>query len=79
MPTAVTQKGQVTIPKRVRDEMQLVPGALVEIESDGAGGARIAKANAPVIEDPLARFRGVLDLGMSTDDYMLWLRGDPAD
>ena len=41
MTTRLTSKGQVTIPKRIRDELQLLPGAAVDfsvnaIEGDGS-------------------------------------------
>ena len=80
MASAVTQKGQVTIPKRVRDAMGLKPGAMVEVESDGQGGARIVKVKAVAGEDSFARFLGIgrLPGGMSTDEYMALIR-DPID
>lgn len=37
MATTLTSKGQVTIPKRIRDAMQLVPGAPVEFSVNAAG------------------------------------------
>lgn len=76
MDTAVTQKGQVTIPKAVRDEMGLKPGARVQIELDGQGGARIVHAPAPVSR--FARFRGIAKSadGLTTDEIMRLMRGD---
>lgn len=38
--TSVTSKGQVTIPKRVRQALGITPGSKVEFDLDG-GGARI--------------------------------------
>lgn len=80
MASAVTQKGQVTIPKRVRDAMGVGPGTLVEIESDGQGGARIVKLAPTVALAGWARFRGVGTLpdGLSVDEYMTLTR-DPMD
>ena len=37
MATTLTSKGQVTIPKRIRDALQLLPGSAVEF-SVNAGG-----------------------------------------
>jgi antitoxin PrlF len=37
MATTLTSKGQVTIPKRIRDAMQLMPGAPVEFSVNAAG------------------------------------------
>ena len=37
MTTTLTSKGQVTIPKRIRDELQLLPGAPVQFSVNAAG------------------------------------------
>lgn len=80
MASAVTQKGQVTIPKHVRDAMGIRPGALVEVESDGQGGARIVKIAPAPVASGWARFRGIgrLPDGLNPDDYMANIR-DPLD
>jgi AbrB family looped-hinge helix DNA binding protein len=41
MATSVTSKGQVTIPKRVRDALGITPGSKVEFDLAG-GGARLS-------------------------------------
>ena len=76
MDTAVTQKGQVTIPKAVRDGMGLRPGSRVKIELDGEGSARIVIAeHRPT---GFARFRGVGrdPDGLGTDEYMRLIRDE---
>ena len=81
MASAVTQKGQVTIPKAVRDAMGVKPGSLVEVQADGEGGARISKVPDEAAESRgFARFLGIgrLPNGMSTDEYMALIR-DPID
>ena len=40
MAVSVTSKGQVTIPKRVRDALGITPGSKVEFDVSG-GGARL--------------------------------------
>ena len=40
MAASVTSKGQVTIPKRVRDALGITPGSKVEFDLEG-GGARL--------------------------------------
>ena len=40
MAVSVTSKGQVTIPKRVRDALGITPGSKVEFDVAG-GGARL--------------------------------------
>jgi AbrB family looped-hinge helix DNA binding protein len=37
MATTLTSKGQVTIPKRIRNELQLLPGAPVEFSVNVGG------------------------------------------
>jgi AbrB family looped-hinge helix DNA binding protein len=76
MQTHVTTKGQVTIPKPIRDRLGVVPGDAVafELAPDGrivlvkAGGAR-----------PVSRFetlRGRAGPGLSTDQIMALTRGE---
>jgi AbrB family looped-hinge helix DNA binding protein len=40
MAVSVTSKGQVTIPKRVRDALGITPGSKIEFDLEG-GGARL--------------------------------------
>ena len=44
MQTMMTTKGQVTIPKRVRDELGLKPGRPVEFDVNAAGEVVIRKS-----------------------------------
>lgn len=76
--TRMTAKGQVTIPKRLRDYLGLKPGAEVEfiVRSDGQVALETNEKR------PKGRFdalRGTLDLGMTTDEFMRFLRGDPDE
>ncbi|UPY35191.1 type II toxin-antitoxin system PrlF family antitoxin [Sediminicoccus sp. KRV36] len=76
----VTIKGQVTIPKPIRDRLGLVPGNRVEFEALPDGRIAISKALDPedAYAQRIARARGMakgLD-GLSTDEVMRLLRGD---
>lgn len=76
MATTVTAKGQVTIPKSIRDLLGLAPGDQVEFKPTEEGTVTIARAgeNAPV-----SRFRKLLGSagdGMTTDEIMALTRGD---
>ncbi|GAA3088158.1 MULTISPECIES: AbrB/MazE/SpoVT family DNA-binding domain-containing protein [Rhizobium] len=80
----VTEKGQVTIPKEIRDRLGIVPGSEVEfIAKDDA--ALLVKVNENSLqirnfEEWAASVEGLLDLdGMTTDEYMEWLRGPRED
>lgn len=79
----VTSKGQVTIPKHIRQRSGITPGTNVEF-TEKNGEVQIRKAVShrqgtkkdEEFEAYLQKFRGTLDLGMSTDEYMELLRGE---
>lgn len=48
--TTMTRKGQVTVPKHVRDELGLKPCDKIDIVLDGEGGARLRKVRPPLRE-----------------------------
>ena len=83
----VTVKGQVTIPKRVRDHLGIVPGSGVEFEMDANGAVLLRKAGrAPAAgasgvygNSRFAALRGARKTGMSTDEIMNLLRGYDED
>jgi AbrB family looped-hinge helix DNA binding protein len=81
--TSLTVKGQVTIPKAVRDHLGLVPGSHVVWELAEDGRVLVAKAPdgrgiaRPV--PPRDRFdavRGSAKAGLSTDEIMALMRGE---
>ena len=84
--TNLTVKGQVTIPKDVRDALGLKPGEAVEIDWQGGNEAIIRKPreNATLREarfkSELARLEALADkwkhlrTGQDTDSYMADLR-----
>jgi AbrB family looped-hinge helix DNA binding protein len=77
MATTVTSKGQVTIPKPVRDHLGIVPGSQVAFRRAIDGSIVIEKADATTAQPSrLASLRGHAGRGMSTDEIMALLRGD---
>ena len=78
MSTTVTSKGQVTIPKRVRDHLGLGPGSAVEFELDADGRVIVRPVGraAASRRSPVGRVRGRATAGMSTDAIMALTRGE---
>jgi AbrB family looped-hinge helix DNA binding protein len=80
----VTEKGQVTIPKEIRDRLGIGPGSEIEFVEDG-NSVKIVAANTGQFDQDafrrtLENLAGTADLGgMTTDEYMLWLRGPRDD
>jgi antitoxin PrlF len=71
----VTEKGQVTIPKELRDELGIAPGTEVEFANeDGVLVVRKAAGSSRgrAVVDRLRR-RG--DVALSTDEIMALTRG----
>lgn len=67
----VTSKGQVTIPKAIREELGISPGdeiEFVEIEQGYAIEKRVE-------ENPFEKWQGVLDTGRTTEELVEELRG----
>jgi AbrB family looped-hinge helix DNA binding protein len=82
METTVTSKGQVTIPKHIRNALRLKPGCklIFDVNIDGELVLRTEGPRRPDRFD-LAVGAGDIKLGCSTDEYMELLRGysdDPA-
>jgi antitoxin PrlF len=77
--TTVTSKGQVTIPKDVRDSLNIVPGSKVIIEVVGDGEAILRKVR-PVEPRPdrFDRALGASEIKWegTTDEYMALIRGE---
>jgi AbrB family looped-hinge helix DNA binding protein len=74
MAVRLTDKGQITIPKQVRDELGLRSGDEVEFVADASGGYRLRKV---LRTNPFARYRGHLTglAGRQPDDLVDDLRG----
>ncbi len=75
MKSIVGERGQVTIPKRLRERFGIRAGQEVEFADDSG---RIVLTKALSDDDPVAAVYGTLDLGMSTDEFIDLVRG-PAE
>ena len=76
MATTVTRKGQVTIPKPVRDYLGIQPGTQVDFRRTD-DGVVIEKVDGPRPPSRFAKARGSAGPGMTTDELMALLRGEP--
>jgi AbrB family looped-hinge helix DNA binding protein len=80
MEATVAERGQITLPKAVRDALGLTKGTQLKVELDGS---RIILRKS--VDDAVSRLRGRFKLppGVSSDDIMRGLRGqapgDPVD
>ena len=73
MRATISSKGQVTIPKRLRDRLGLREGVVIDFRE--AGGQLIAERVA--VDDPVAAAYGILaGSGVRSDDLLRELRGD---
>jgi AbrB family looped-hinge helix DNA binding protein len=78
MATTVTSKGQVTIPKHLRDSMDIHPGCKVDFEVNQEGEPVLRKCGSSEARSP-DRFdavAGTADIKWRTDELMALLRGD---
>jgi antitoxin PrlF len=77
MAHTLTSKGQVTIPKKVREHLGLAPGMGVsfDLRPDGAVVLHKAGEATPRQPSPFAKLRGRAKAGLSTDEIMALTRG----
>lgn len=78
MPTTLTSKGQVTIPKQVRDALNLVPGCMLDFAVNRDGEVVIHRIGDRSDHKPdrFAAARGKADVKWRTDELMALLRGE---
>lgn len=78
MPTTLTSKGQVTIPKQIRDALSMMPGCSVDFVLNTEGDVVIRKVGAcpSRMPDRFDAVRGKSDVKWRTDDLMALLRGE---
>jgi antitoxin PrlF len=73
MKVTVSEKGQVTVPKPLRDRLDIRPGDQLDFTED-AGRLVVSKAFRG---DPIASVYGVLKTPRNTDELIRELRGEP--
>ncbi|WDZ81680.1 AbrB/MazE/SpoVT family DNA-binding domain-containing protein (plasmid) [Ensifer adhaerens] len=77
MTTTVTAKGQVTIPKPVRDLLGIVPGSQVDFRRAADGSIVLVHATKKQEPSRFAKLRGHAGKGLDTDAIMALTRGEP--
>jgi len=78
MSTTVTSKGQVTIPKPLRDRLGIKPGNAVQFELTPDGRVTLTKVGSRASKpaNRFEAFRGFAGEGLTTDEIMALTRGD---
>lgn len=76
MATTVTSKGQVTIPKQVRELLGIGPGSIIDFQRGMDGRIVLVKVEKRTRPNRFARLRGHAGKGLSTDDIMAMTRGE---
>jgi antitoxin PrlF len=77
---AITSKGQVTIPKAIRDHLDVGPGSKVDFVMNDQGDIVLRKAETQAAPrggvSRFSRFLGTLKAAMTTDEIMALTRGE---
>lgn len=74
MRTKVSEKGQITVPKAVRERLGIRPGDELDVSDEG-GKIVLSKA---IADDPVASVYGILGTDLDTDTIIEEMRG-PVD
>ena len=72
MKATVSQKGQVTIPKPLRERLGIRPGSVLDFREEQA---RLV-ATKVTTHDPVESVYGILKLERQTDDLITSIRGE---
>jgi AbrB family looped-hinge helix DNA binding protein len=78
MATTVTSKGQITIPKHIREAVEMMPGTRVDFQINDQGRIELVKEGESTSEKE-RRFRsaiGSATIKWNTDELMTLLRGE---
>lgn len=79
MSTNLTSKGQVTVPKHIRDALNLAPGSAVDFAVNASGQVVLHPAktrSAKKIVDRFEAVRGKATVKWRTDELMKLLRSE---
>jgi AbrB family looped-hinge helix DNA binding protein len=71
MKATVSEKGQITIPKRLRDRLGIRPGEVLDFDEEG--GRLVARKSGT--HDVVAELYGTLNLLEPVDEFVRRVRG----
>ena len=74
MSVIVTGKGQITIPKQIRDLLEIKPGSLIDFERAPDGRIVLVKVGKNARSNRFTRLRGHAGKGLSTAQIMAMTR-----
>ena len=72
----VTTKGQVTIPREVREALGIVPESEIDFIEENGRFYLTKRDQLKTKKKKFARFRGIVTAQMSTDEIMGLTRGE---
>lgn len=72
MKVTVSEKGQVTIPKEIRDRLGIKAGEILDFSEDNGKIIAIKIIG----KDPVGTVYGILNINKNTDDLINELRGE---
>ncbi len=73
MKAIVSEKGQITIPKKIRDRLGIVPGTVLEVDTEE--GRMIARKKEAVDVFDKWRGKGRIPGDLPVDEYLKEARG----
>ena len=76
MTVKVTSKGQVTLPKAVRDLLGIGPGSVIDFQRAPDGRIVLVRVDATPQPNRFEKLRGRAGKGLSTDEIMALMRGE---
>lgn len=76
MTTTVTSKGQVTIPKAVRELLGIAPGSKVDFKRAPDGSIVLVRADRKAPTSRFKRLRGHAGAGLDTEAILALTRSD---
>ncbi len=78
MSYCLTVKGQVTVPKAIRQHLHVLPGQAIDYEPLPDGSVRMTAATKPADDNPFLKFVGIGIRRRPTEEIMRETRGEDA-